>query len=276
MLRELEGLSYREIGERMGMSRPAVESTLFRARRRLTEEYDELVSGARCLRIQAIIAAAGERRASARATRAASRATSRTASRAAARRWPPGSTSRRCPARPSAARSSASPGFLPLPAFLRARFFASEQMVPVSEPMAAAWSKAVAAGAALLVAGVGAGVAPHGGGTPPALKPDSAKPAAAHTRSAGPSSGTRVRRPLAVAPRKRAVVKSTSRTGGKHSASLGKSQRSTAPSASAPAGAAVRMPAFTAPEVTRRSSWPTAEPASSATSARDTGSTGRQ
>src|SRR5215213_1557410 len=28
VLRELEGLSYREIGERMGMSRPAVESTL--------------------------------------------------------------------------------------------------------------------------------------------------------------------------------------------------------------------------------------------------------
>ena len=45
VLRELEGLSYREIGERMGMSRPAVESTLFRARRRLSEEYDELASG---------------------------------------------------------------------------------------------------------------------------------------------------------------------------------------------------------------------------------------
>src|SRR3990170_8107235 len=56
VLRELEGLSYREIGERMGMSRPAVESTLFRARRRLTEEYDELASGQRCLRIQSIIA----------------------------------------------------------------------------------------------------------------------------------------------------------------------------------------------------------------------------
>src|ERR1041384_4568798 len=41
VLRELEGLSYREIGERMGMSRPAVESTLFRARRRLTEERSE-------------------------------------------------------------------------------------------------------------------------------------------------------------------------------------------------------------------------------------------
>ena len=47
VMREFEGMSYREIGERLGMSRPAVESTLFRARRRLTEEYDDLVSGAR-------------------------------------------------------------------------------------------------------------------------------------------------------------------------------------------------------------------------------------
>ena len=42
------------------MSRPAVESTLFRARRRLTEEYDELVSGRRCERVQAIITSAAE------------------------------------------------------------------------------------------------------------------------------------------------------------------------------------------------------------------------
>jgi RNA polymerase sigma factor (sigma-70 family) len=60
VLRELEGLSYREIGERLGMSRAAVESTLFRARRRLTEEYDELVSGRRCQRVQAIIADAAQ------------------------------------------------------------------------------------------------------------------------------------------------------------------------------------------------------------------------
>src|SRR5256714_121830 len=60
VLRELEGLSYREIGERLGMSRPAVESTLFRARRRLTEEYDELVTGRRCVRVQAIINEAAE------------------------------------------------------------------------------------------------------------------------------------------------------------------------------------------------------------------------
>src|SRR4051812_9996713 len=64
VMRELEGLSYREIGERLGMSRPSVESTLFRARRRLTEEYEELRTGERCVRIQDIIgrgAAAGGR-----------------------------------------------------------------------------------------------------------------------------------------------------------------------------------------------------------------------
>jgi RNA polymerase sigma factor (sigma-70 family) len=48
VLRELEGLSYREIGARLAMSRPMVESTLFRARRRLAEEYEELISGRRC------------------------------------------------------------------------------------------------------------------------------------------------------------------------------------------------------------------------------------
>src|SRR3954465_5088326 len=69
VLRELEGLSYQEIGRRMGMSRPAVESTLFRARRRLTEEYDDIVSGARCQRIQAIIVSAAQTRLGARDTR---------------------------------------------------------------------------------------------------------------------------------------------------------------------------------------------------------------
>ena len=69
VLRELEGLSYAEIGRRMGMSRPAVESTLFRARRRLTEEFDDIVSGARCLRIQTIIMTAADSRLGARDTR---------------------------------------------------------------------------------------------------------------------------------------------------------------------------------------------------------------
>jgi RNA polymerase sigma factor (sigma-70 family) len=73
VMREFEGMSYREIGERLGMSRPAVESTLFRARRRLTEEYDDLVSGARCQRIQTLIAAAGESRLGTREARRLSR-----------------------------------------------------------------------------------------------------------------------------------------------------------------------------------------------------------
>ena len=55
VLRELEGLSYSEIGNQLGMSRPVVESTLFRARRRLAEEYEELISGRRCERTRAVI-----------------------------------------------------------------------------------------------------------------------------------------------------------------------------------------------------------------------------
>jgi hypothetical protein len=57
----------------MGMSRPAVESTLFRARRRLTEEYDDLVSGARCLRIQDLIRSAVSTRLGTREQRRLSR-----------------------------------------------------------------------------------------------------------------------------------------------------------------------------------------------------------
>ncbi len=60
VMRELEGLSYRQIAERMDLSRTAVESTLFRARRRLAEEYDDLATGRRCTKVQGIIAAAAE------------------------------------------------------------------------------------------------------------------------------------------------------------------------------------------------------------------------
>ncbi len=55
VLRELEGLSYDDIGQQLQMSRPMVESTLFRARRRLAEEYEELISGRRCERTRALI-----------------------------------------------------------------------------------------------------------------------------------------------------------------------------------------------------------------------------
>jgi RNA polymerase sigma factor (sigma-70 family) len=61
VMRELAGLSYEEIGERLGMSKPMVESALFRARRKLGQEYEELVSGRRCERVRSVIEAGGER-----------------------------------------------------------------------------------------------------------------------------------------------------------------------------------------------------------------------
>jgi RNA polymerase sigma factor (sigma-70 family) len=55
VMREFEGLSYQEIGRRTGMSRQMVESALFRARRKLGIEYEELASGRRCLQVQTAI-----------------------------------------------------------------------------------------------------------------------------------------------------------------------------------------------------------------------------
>src|SRR4051794_8653323 len=238
VLREFEGLSYREIGDRMGLSRPGVESTLFRARKRLTEEYDELVSGQRCTRIQAIIVSADRAAPGTRDQRRLARHVShcQPCRRMAMAAGLDIASLPRTPVRRAIERVA---GFLPIPAFLRARFLASEQMVPVSEPMAAAWSKAVAAGAALLVAGVGAGVAPHRGAKPPPRKPARPSPAPAPPRSAAPGGGPRARRPLAVAPKQGGWVKSTSHTSGRNRASLGKSQRSATPgSAGTPDGGA--------------------------------------
>ena len=60
VMRELEGLSYREIGARLELSRPAVESALFRARRRLEHEYEELEAGRRCAAVTQAIARLAE------------------------------------------------------------------------------------------------------------------------------------------------------------------------------------------------------------------------
>jgi RNA polymerase sigma factor (sigma-70 family) len=60
VMRELEGLSYGEIAERLNLTNAAVESKLFRARRRLEREYDELASGRRCVAARATIALMAE------------------------------------------------------------------------------------------------------------------------------------------------------------------------------------------------------------------------
>ena len=169
-MRELEGLSYKDIGERMGMSRPAVESTLFRARKRLGEEYDELASGARCLRIQSIISDAGSTRVGVRDQRKLARHIShcQPCRRLAAQ----AGLDVALPLRTRVAGKIAA--LLPLPAFLRLRRGGGDaasaaggsgggpgwaaHLPTFAEPLQTGWGKAAAGLAALLVAGAGAGV----------------------------------------------------------------------------------------------------------------------
>ena len=60
VMRELEGLSYREIAERLGLSRASVESALFRARRRLESEYADISEGRRCTAMRTVMARMAE------------------------------------------------------------------------------------------------------------------------------------------------------------------------------------------------------------------------
>src|SRR5262245_52113590 len=184
VLRELEGLSYREIGDRMGMSRPAVESTLFRPRRRLTEEYDELVSGARCLRIQSLIATAASSRLGTRESRRLSRhvAYCQPCRREAMAAGLDAAILTHVPLRKRAAQKVAA--LLPFP-FLE-RWMA--QAPAVSDGVSGGWGK-LATAAAAVAAGVGAaGVGTHvvGGGGDDGAGPKRAvsRPAAAKTTPA--------------------------------------------------------------------------------------------
>ena len=78
--------------------------------------------------------------------------------------------------------------------------------------MAAAWSKAAVVAATLIVAGVGAGVAPHpGGGAPP--QRDKAKPAAAVQRSSAAPRDARAHRPLGATASPARTRKTKSRAG---------------------------------------------------------------
>ena len=170
VLRELEGFSYREIGKRMGMSRPAVESTLFRARRRLTEEYDDIVSGAHCLRVTQIIGTAVESRLGARDTRRLARHLSHC--EPCRREALAAGLDRSLFTRPSVRERVA--GLLPFPAFVKFRRGAdaatttsspqpgrwSSHLPMLSDQLSSGWGKA-AAGAAVLVAGVGGAAGVH-------------------------------------------------------------------------------------------------------------------
>ncbi|MCW3014217.1 MAG: sigma-70 family polymerase sigma factor [Solirubrobacterales bacterium] len=171
VMRELEGLSYRDIGERLGMSRPSVESTLFRARRRLTEEYEELISGRRCLRVQAIIVGAVEVSPGARDQRrvAAHISHCQTCRRAAHRA---GVDIAPNLGKVSRAKIAA---WLPMPLFMRRRIDdgadicaastthastlaqVSAQVGATMDPAFVGWAKAAVAAATMAIVGIGAG-----------------------------------------------------------------------------------------------------------------------
>ncbi|HEU4656712.1 MAG TPA: sigma-70 family RNA polymerase sigma factor [Capillimicrobium sp.] len=216
VMRELEGMSYAEIGERLGMSKPSVESTLFRARKRLSEEYDELVSGERCLRVQGIIVRAESGRLGARDQRRMARHVSycQPCRRAAAL----AGLGDLVPARTGVRAKIA--GLLPLPAVLRERWLGiggegasragngsggggggggflswAHALMPAAESGAGSWTKAVLTAATVAVAGIGANAVTDAGGSPerpastvagevqhadPAAKAAASKPAAAH------------------------------------------------------------------------------------------------
>jgi RNA polymerase sigma factor (sigma-70 family) len=161
VMRELEGLSYRQIGERLGMSRPSVESTLFRARRRLSEEYEELVSGERCRRIQTMIAGAADAHLGTRDERKMARHVSycqpcRRAALVAG--FDPDALMPKRTVREKIA------ALLPVPAFLK-RWVAGpggdhtgllSAAAHYGEPASGGWMKAAAAASALVLAGLGA------------------------------------------------------------------------------------------------------------------------
>ena len=211
VLRELEGLSYADIGRRMGMSRAAVESTLFRARRRLTEEYDDIVSGARCLRIQAIIQIAARSRLGARDTRRLARHLAHC--QPCRREAMEAGLDRGLLARPPVRERIASrvAGLLPFPIFARLRHGGDatssssaggrgagliSHLPLVSDHLGDGWGRLVAGGA-LLVAGVGAGVGVHDAATARHHAAAPARPAAltahhvASSRAPAPAPRTR-------------------------------------------------------------------------------------
>src|SRR3954451_18711375 len=171
VMREFEGLSYREIGEKMGMSRPSVESTLFRARKRLTEEYEELVTGTRCTRVQGIIAGASGGGLGTRDRRRMARHLSYC--QPCRRHAYSAGLGDVIPAKTGVGAKIAA--WLPMPFFLQKRLLGLggggggngshhagalahwSASASQFEPAAAGWTKAVATAATIAVAGVGAG-----------------------------------------------------------------------------------------------------------------------
>jgi RNA polymerase sigma factor (sigma-70 family) len=180
VLRDLEGLSYREISERLQLSRGAIESGLSRARQRLSDEYEDLSSGTRCRRVQSLISSADGARALAAFERVRVRShilhcsTCRVHARRAGLRLEPGALSRRLAA------------LLPIPAWLRRWTGGSPPaaltgaaghagvVAPTLGPVAAQWPTWTAATAVVATVGLAVGVGSW------AAHPSRPRPVASH------------------------------------------------------------------------------------------------
>ena len=161
VLRELEGRSYAEIGEQLGMSRASVESTLFRARKRLESEYNDLVTGERCRQVQAAFATMSGGRPRLRDRRQISRhlAWCQSCRHQARLAGLDIEVAPRVPLRKKVG------GLFPVPAFIRewfARGILPGQIAGVGEPLFE-WGRAAAAAVVVAVAGIGAGQVMGGG-----------------------------------------------------------------------------------------------------------------
>jgi RNA polymerase sigma factor (sigma-70 family) len=206
VMRELEGLSYSQIGARLGMSRPAVESTLFRARRRLAVEYEELVSGERCRRVQAIIAGAT---AMAPGVRDRRRVAVHVSHCQPCRRHAHAVGLDVGTLTAGAVRRARIAAFLPLPAFLRRRGgsvelssaagtahggsiaqWSAQASAALDPGVVGSWVKAAAAAATVAVVGVGAG---HVGSHAPVTPAGHAAAPATQTPKPQPVSAPRTR-----------------------------------------------------------------------------------
>ena len=261
VMRELEGLSYREIGDRLGMSRPSVESTLFRARRRLTEEYDELVSGARCRRVTEMLAE-GVDSLGVRDERRLARhvAHCQPCRRQAYAAGVDTVTLTRVSRVREAARKVAA--VVPVPAFLRLRGSGVQTAATLAEP-ATGWTKAIAAAAVLVAGGAGVaaqpGSASHHRATPThraAAAQPAARPAAHHrirvvdaiVREAHAARGLRA-----------AALRAST---GSHRTPAAPAGHAPASSPAAPAAAPPKLPAGSATAPSGRSSAPTSSSSS--------------
>jgi RNA polymerase sigma factor (sigma-70 family) len=191
--RELEGLSYDGISRRTGLSRSAVESMLFRARRTLKDGFDDIATGERCQRMQTVMVHLTDGRIGLRQERRLLRHLDDCAAcRREAVALGLDDLVLRAPSRTKSVLSRVA-GLLPLPAFFRRRWLDASSLAGSAGQGTAEGAslagKAAVVLAAAAIAGGGAGVAHKAGVIGDPVGSKAAAPAGKGPSSSGPSNG---------------------------------------------------------------------------------------